>query len=84
MKLEYMLCHGSGCTAEVEATPELISDLKTFGGMAVFAINYSDGKPVAFPVPFAGFADALSGPPMDNQKYANARRELIDQIKQRQ
>jgi len=32
--------------------------------MAVFAINYSDGKPVAFPVPFAGFADALSGPPM--------------------
>ena len=39
IKLGYTLCHPAGCTAEIEATPELINDLKTDGGLVVFAIN---------------------------------------------
>ena len=39
IKLAYTLCHPAGCTAEMEATPELLADLKTGGGMVVFAIN---------------------------------------------
>ena len=54
LALQYTLCHMAGCTAEMEATPELLADLKGNGGLMVFAISAA-GTPVAFPVPLAGF-----------------------------
>ena len=39
IKLAYTLCHPAGCTAEIEATPELINDLKADGGLVVFTIG---------------------------------------------
>jgi len=83
MRLGYTLCHPAGCTAEVEATPELIGDLKGGGGLLVFAIN-SAGAPIAFPVPLNGFEQSLAGGPVDGQKYSEARRALMQQIAQRQ
>jgi invasion protein IalB len=81
--LDYTLCHGGGCTAEAETTPELIDDLKKFGGMVVFAIN-SQGEAVAFPVAFAGFEQAYAGNPADPQQYAAGRRALMQMIAHRQ
>jgi invasion protein IalB len=83
LKLEYTLCHGGGCTGEAEATPELINDLKRFGGMVVFAIN-SKGDATPFPVSFAGFEQAYAGNPADPQQYAAGRRALMQMIAQRQ
>src|SRR5215831_5048383 len=83
LKLEYTLCHGGGCTAQAESTPELINDLKTFGGMVVFAIN-SKGEAAGFPVSFAGFEQAYTGSPADPQQYASGRRALMQMIAQRQ
>ena len=83
LKLEYTLCHGGGCTAEAEVTPELINDLKRFGGMVVFAIN-SKGDATPFPVAFAGFEQAYTGNPADAQQYAAGRRALMQMIAQRQ
>ncbi len=83
VQLEYSLCHSMGCTAETEATPDLVSSLKTNGGMMVFALRPS-GAPVAFPVPLAGFDQALTGPPIDPKKYGEARKTLMTQIAQRQ
>jgi invasion protein IalB len=83
LRLDYTLCHGGGCTAEAETTPELINDLKTFGGMVVFAIN-SRGEATAFPVAFAGFEKAYTGSPADSQQYAAGRRALMQMIAQRQ
>jgi len=83
MKLEYTLCHAAGCTAEVEATPELVSTLKGSGGLMVFAFAAS-GAPVAFPVPLTGFEQALAGQPVDTKKYGEARKSLMMQIAQRQ
>ncbi len=82
-KLAYTLCHPAGCTAEIEATPELIADLKTAGGVLVFAIDAS-GRAVGFPVPLTGFEQAYSGPPVDNKQYSEARKALMQQIAQRQ
>ena len=82
LKLEYTLCHGGGCTAETETTPELIKDLKTFGGMVVFAIN-SQGDATPFPVAFAGFEQAYTGKPADPQQYAAGRQALMQMIAQR-
>ena len=82
-KLNYTLCHPAGCTAEIEATPEFLTDLKAAGGVVVFAINAA-GQAVAFPVPMTGFDQAYAGAPVDNKKYGEARKALMQQIAQRQ
>jgi invasion protein IalB len=83
VKLAYTLCHPAGCTAEMEATPELIGDLKTGGGLVVFAINAA-GAPVGFPVPLVGFDQSYAGAAVDNKQYGEARRALMQQIQARQ
>ncbi len=83
IKLVYTLCHPAGCTAETELTPELLSDLKTDGGLVVFAINAA-GAPVGFPVPLVGFDQSYAGAPVDAQKYSEARKALMQQIAARQ
>ena len=83
LSLAYTLCHPAGCTAETEATPELLNDLKKGGGLMVFAINAA-GAPAAFPVPLVGFEQSYGGAPVDPQKYSEARRSLMQQIAQRQ
>ena len=81
--LKYTLCHAGGCVAEMEATPELLTNLKSSAGMVVFAIGPS-GVAAAFPVPLTGFEQALAGPAVDTQKYGEARKALMMQIIQRQ
>jgi invasion protein IalB len=83
IKLTYTLCHPAGCTAELEATPELINDLKSDGGLVVFSIG-ANGAPVGFPVPLNGFGEALAGNPVDNKQYGEARKALMEQIAARQ
>jgi len=83
VSLAYTLCHPAGCTAETEATPDLLNELKKGGGLMVFAINAA-GAPAAFPVPLVGFEQSYAGPPVDSQKYSEARRTLMQQIAQRQ
>ena len=41
-------------------------------------------RKVTFPVPLNGFATALSGAPIDNTKYSEARKALMQQIALRQ
>lgn len=83
LKLTYTHCHQVGCVAEVEATPEVLKDLKGNAGLRVFTINLS-GAPIGFDVPLAGFDKAMTGPPVDTKKYAEARKELMQQIANRQ
>lgn len=81
--LKFILCHQGGCTAEVDVTPELITQMKTGGGLMVLALNAS-GQPVPFLVPLDGFEASYKGKPVDNKAYANARGELMKQIRARQ
>jgi invasion protein IalB len=82
VELKYSLCHPAGCTAEVEASKELVESFKTGGGLMVLAMNAA-AQPVAFPVPLDGFNTAHSGSPVDNKTYAQARGQLMQQIRQR-
>src|SRR5262245_1241795 len=69
LRLKYTLCHASGCVAEVEATPDLIADLKDSGRLVV--------RPAAidtYPIPLMGFADALAGQPLPNRELPQQRR----------
>jgi invasion protein IalB len=83
IKVPYILCHSAGCTGEIDATPELIEQFKTNGGIIVYAVS-GQGAPVAFPIPLVGFDTALAGAPADNQEYAKQRRALMQQIAQNQ
>jgi invasion protein IalB len=83
IKFPFTLCHPAGCTGETEATPELLAKLKSGKELMVAAMNVS-GTPLGFPVPLTGFGPALDGAPLDSQKYADARKGLMDIIKKRQ
>ena len=83
LQLAYTLCHPAGCTAETDATPELLASMKASAGILVFAFNAS-GAPMVFPVPLSGFDTSLSGPPIDTKQYSEARKSLMQQIAQRQ
>jgi invasion protein IalB len=81
--LKYSLCHPAGCTAETEATKEILDQMAAGGGIMVLAMNAA-AQPVGFPVPLEGYMEASSGPPVDNKKYAEARGALMRQIRERQ
>lgn len=83
IRLGYSLCHPAGCTAEIEATPEMVDSLKKGGGLMVLAIN-ATGQPIGFPVPLTGFTAAHEGKPVDNKLYATERGKLMAQIRERQ
>jgi invasion protein IalB len=83
IQLHYALCHPAGCTAETEATPEILDEMSKGGGIMVLAMNAA-AQPVGFPVPLDGYNEAAAGPPVDNKKYAEARSALMNQIRERQ
>jgi invasion protein IalB len=80
--LAYTLCQPAACTAEMEATPELLNDMKKGGGLMVYAIK-ANGAPEAFPVSLVGFEQAYAGAPMDRGTYNEAHRKLVQQIQKR-
>ena len=83
LTLVYTQCHPAGCDAEIEATPQLIEELKTGGALTLFAVN-SSGAPVPYPIPLAGFDKAYTDPPMTEQSYNDARKKLMQQVTQQQ
>lgn len=83
VNLKYSLCHPAGCTAETEATKDILDQMAAGGGVMVLAMNAS-AQPIGFPVPLDGFNEATSGAPVDNKKYAEARSSLMKQIRERQ
>jgi invasion protein IalB len=82
-RLDYTVCHPGGCNAEIEATPELVASLKGSGGFMVTFLHMA-GQRAIIPVGLNGFEKALTGPPVDNQAYTAARRNVMAQIAQRQ
>ena len=82
-RLDYTICHPGGCNAEIEASPELISSLKSSGGFMVTFLHIA-GQRAVIPVALGGFDAALTGAPVDNKAYTDARRQLMTQIAQRQ
>jgi invasion protein IalB len=83
IRLNFSLCHPAGCTAELDLTKEIMDKVRSGAGIMVFSIN-ANGQVIAFPVPLNGFATALDGAPIDNVKYSEARKGLMQQIALRQ
>jgi len=77
--LNYAYCYAAGCTAEVDASPELVDDMKKGAGLLIRAVDIL-GRPATWGVPLTGFSQALAGAPTDNKRYAEARTEFMKQI----
>jgi invasion protein IalB len=77
LKFDFQPCQPVGCAAEMEPTPDLLTGLKTSGGMMAFAIGPSETT-VPFHVPLAGFAQALEGEPI-RARMAHGRREWLQE-----
>jgi invasion protein IalB len=82
LKMMFTLCHVAGCSAELDATPEVIKRLQGSGGLIAFAVN-GGGAPTAFPAPLNGFSEALAGPAIDNKVYYDERKKLMEQLSER-
>jgi invasion protein IalB len=83
VKLNYTLCHIAGCTAEAEATSKIVEEMKKGKQIGVGVVTIA-GKPAVIPIPLTGFDKALAGKPIDNEKYKEARKRLMLQIRDRQ
>lgn len=81
--LRFAHCLPVGCTAETEATKEIVDSLKKGAGLAVLAL-WANGNQFTVPVPLTGFGAALSGKPVDNKEYQANRKKLMQAIRQRQ
>jgi invasion protein IalB len=83
LTLAYSSCNAEGCIAETKATPRLLADLKSGGGIVIIAI-LKGRQAFAYAVSLSGFREAYDGPPVDSARFHAARAELLRQIRERQ
>ncbi len=81
IKLSYTFCLPNGCTAETEASPEIMEKMASGKTLLVAAIN-AVGEQIGFQVPLQGFKGTFDGKPVDTAKFANARKNLLLRIRQ--
>ena len=83
IQLQYTLCFPTSCQVQMELTKEIFDSMRTGKQMVVAAMNIQQ-KTMGFPVPLTGFAKAYDGAPVDNAKYEESRRQLMEVFRKRQ
>jgi len=83
IQLQYTLCFPTSCQVQVELTKEMFDSMRKGKQMVVAAMNIQQ-KTMGFPVPLQGFAKAYDGAPVDNAKYEESRRQLMEVFRKRQ
>ncbi len=83
LQLQYTLCFPTSCQVQVELTKEMFDSMRKGKQMVVAAMNIQQ-KTMGFPVPLTGFAKAYDGAPVDNAKYEELRRQLMEVFRKRQ
>lgn len=83
ISLQYAVCFPTSCQVQMELTKEIFDKMRKGKQMIVAAMNMQQ-KTMAFPVPLTGFSKTYDGPPVDNAKYEEARRAMMEKFRQRQ
>jgi invasion protein IalB len=76
VKMAFTSCTAQNCTAETDATPELLGQMRTGNRMLVAFYSVAAHKAAGFQVPLSSFGGVHDGPPADSQKYLAARRVI--------
>jgi invasion protein IalB len=88
MTAPFITCLARGCTADYEATPDLIAKLKHGRMLTIQAINVA-GAALSFPLPLVDFAKANEGRPTDpkvfeeQQQPQQQEKKLQDELQRR-
>jgi len=83
IQLQYSICFPTSCQVQMELTDDLYKKMRAGKQMVVAAMNIQQ-KTMGFPVPLTGFSKAYDGPPVDNAKYEEQRRQLMEVFRKRQ
>lgn len=83
IQLQYSICFPTSCQVQMELTDDLYQKMRAGKQMVVAAMNIQQ-KTMGFPVPLTGFSKAYDGPPVDNEKYEEQRRQLMEMFRKRQ
>ena len=83
ISLQYAVCFLTYCQVQMELMKDMIEKMRKGKRMVVAAMNMQQ-KAMAFPVPLTGFGKTFDGPPVDNAKYEEARRLIMEKFRQRQ
>ena len=83
IQLQYSICFPTSCQVQMELTDDLYQKMRSGKQMVVAAMNIQQ-KTMGFPVPLTGFSKAYDGPAVDNQKYEEQRRQLMEVFRKRQ
>lgn len=83
ISLQYAVCLPTSCEVQMELTKEMLDKMRTGKQMVVSAMNMQQ-ETMAFPLPLTGFGKASDGAPVDNAKYQEARRQMMEKSRQRQ
>jgi len=81
--LQYAVCSSTDCQAQMELTKEIFDKMRN-GKQIIVAVMNMQQKTMGFSVPLTGFGKAYDGPPADNAKYEEARRQMMEKSRQRQ
>lgn len=76
----YVTCFNSGCSADYDASGELIGQLKKGRRLVIQGIN-SAGEPVSFVLPLTDFAQAYDGPPTDPKAFDKQQEDIRKSFK---
>ena len=82
MTAPYVICFTNGCMADYEATPDMITKMKSGQGLVVQAIN-STGQPISLVLPLTDFAKAYDGPPTDPKVFEEQQKKLQEELQRR-
>jgi invasion protein IalB len=83
LKMNYSFCTSVGCVAETPVTPEILASFKKGKQLSIGTIDINQ-KRIGFRVSLDGFTNTYDGPPIDRKIYAQARKEMFQQIRMRQ
>ena len=83
ISMQYAVCFPTSCQVQMELTKDMFDKMRKGKQMVVAAMNMQQ-KAMAFPVPLTDFGKTFDGPPVDNAKYEEARRLIMEKFRQRQ
>ena len=69
----YSVCARDGCTADIEASNDLVDEMKAGKGLLVQGVNFA-GYEISYALPLASFAKAYDGAPVSPQELEQQRR----------
>lgn len=78
----YVTCIQLGCFAEYEASPEIITKMKT-GQMMTIQAYLMNGSIIDLPLPLSDFAKAYDGPATDPKVIEEQQRKLQDELQKK-